>query len=150
MGYLTDLSINVIIKENRISEFKEEIKRQNNRNYNINDWFNYYDDISVNDSGEIEFADYYRKVYQGEEFAKWLAPFVEKGEINCNGEESGDVWRISFDGNGNYKIEEANFIWIEDMNTLSKIKGLHELFNESSNGNKTSMDDFLGWIEDKI
>jgi len=112
MGYYTQLAMDVGIKEDKIEQFKKAIKRQLARvKADPEYWFAYYADISVDEYGTILFEDYYRKIYDVEKFAKWLAKFVEKGYIYGYGEEAEDVWRICFDGKGNFEIQEARFVW---------------------------------------
>ena len=79
MGYYTQLAMDVGIREDKIEQFKKAIKRQLARvKADPEYWFAYYADISVDEYGTILFEDYYRKIYDVEKFAKWLAKFVEK------------------------------------------------------------------------
>lgn len=115
MGYYTEIVVDVRVKKEMIRKFKAEIRRKTQLLKRDNDWFkhwfSYYSDISVNKGREITFEEYLRKMFSVEEFAEWLAKFVEEGYIYGYGEVPEDVWRIYFDGKGNYCIQVATFVW---------------------------------------
>ena len=105
MGYYTAISVKLKVREGKIEEIRREIERmkrlaQTARGY---EWFRYYDDIAVDDDGWIGFSEYYRNICQHEELAEWLAPYVEQGIIECHGDAPRDIWRIYFDGSGNFQ-----------------------------------------------
>ena len=132
MGYNTNIIVDVEVKEDKIEEFRKAIEEQLKQlEADGNHWFGYYADIEVEDDGRIVFEDYWRKFYEEDAFAEWLAPYVAEGHIWCYGEEPGDVWAIHFDGKGNYRIEEAAIVWEEEKEALYKIRELSKKTGKS-------------------
>ena len=113
MGYYTLLYVNLSAKRDEIERIRQEIERMKKlaRDDKRYEWFTYYDDISVDDDGCIDFLDCRKKLYEYDKLAEWLTPFVEEGNIECHGDDPLDIWRIHFDGNGHFQIQDARIEW---------------------------------------
>jgi|GEM_PF-3663436 len=113
MGYYTQICINLRVKREKIDEFRSRInelkEKINDGTLPLDHWFWWYEDIIVAEDGKIEFVDYNRKWYDGEEFYNFIKDYVEQGFIEGYGEEFGDMWRVDFDGKGNFECQVAAF-----------------------------------------
>ena len=94
MGYYTTVFVDVRIPQDKIEAFHKEVNRIKDainraEKYGeecLDEWFNYYWDISINDGGYIEFEEAHRKWYEEEKFYDWLLQFNPQGSIILIGE----------------------------------------------------------------
>ena len=123
MGYYTNLEIDVKVKPEAVDKFKEDIyKLRAEADKDGLHWFNYYYDLWINKDRSIKFDDYERKFYFHEQFASWLAKYVEEGYIYCKGEDPEDIWCIYFDGKGKWYEREAITLYYDVNASKSAIK----------------------------
>ena len=64
-------------------------------------------------NGEIEIGECYLTIYEKEKWAPILAKYV-KGEMTVYGDMPGDIWKIVWDGRGNYKYYQGHIEFIEE------------------------------------
>jgi hypothetical protein len=129
VGYYTEIDVNLRVKGDKLEEFNKQLKILRDTGDNES-WFSYYDDISITNDREIEFDEYNRKFYDADEFANWISEFVEKGYIDCYGEDS-SLWRLEFDGCGNWNDMQSVIVYVP-QDTLWK-----ELTVRNTNGSPT-------------
>ncbi|MBI4659758.1 MAG: hypothetical protein HY735_13035 [Verrucomicrobia bacterium] len=100
MGYYSYLGIELQVKEGLEVEFLEALAKQR-RHCEENDL---RDGVLLDElrlvGRELTYDDFWCKWGDGLEFARFLAPFVETGNLRFEGED-GERWGYHFDGNGN-------------------------------------------------
>lgn len=115
MGYYTEVQVGLRVKKEKQDAFQEEIKKLHQE---TPDWWGHYSDLRLDANGNILFDTYSRKWYDEEKLYEFLAPYVEKENfVIGQGEACGDYWRVLFDGEGKYKMQEPVFA-DEDMKRL--------------------------------
>ena len=105
MGYYTKIDDLPTIKKDKIKEAKEILTK-------TKVIIDYYEDLEIDELGNVMFSDYNRKMYDIDEFAQALAPFTDESRMSCTGEE-GEMWSIAFDGKGLWKEQKAVISWVD-------------------------------------
>jgi hypothetical protein len=93
----------------------QEMKEKLDKGKNV-DWFSYYSDIEIDDEGNIDFVESYRKWYEQEKFYDFIKDFVEEGNIAGQGDEFLDIWKVVFDGKGSWKMQGIEFVDEKEVN----------------------------------
>ena len=120
MGYDTTVDMDLIVREDKFEEFKIELERiKDDRHHNKEDeWFSYYYDLVVDSDRSLWFTDsIVRHFYEEEKFCEWIAPYVEEGQIECEGED-GSHWMHGFDGNSGWKEYNGSLVYTEIIKTV--------------------------------
>lgn len=122
MGYYTEIDIALKANKNKIAELRQKIEalKRKAQTGKGAEWFFYYGDIRITEDNSIEFTEYSRKWYEEEQFYNFIKDFVEEGFIQGHGEVMDDVWRVVFDGKGNWKMQTFQFVDVPDE-TFDKI-----------------------------
>ena len=104
MGYNSEISHELTIKPILLEEFKQAVKERiemfMEKDDNIVDYF--LGELTIGHDGKLEWDEIYAKHYGDEEFAQFIAQFVEQGYLRFVGED-GERWGYWFDGNGGVK-----------------------------------------------
>ena len=103
MGYYS--TIQETPKIELINEFRIELERLNNLGYDETpEFWHYWEDIFVDDNGQIDFEEYNFKAYEEVEFVKWLNQFKPSGTLRLQGEE-GEYWGYEFQDGKIYELD---------------------------------------------
>jgi len=96
MGYDSDLTGSLEVKQDKLNEFKEEVRLLKGM-ANPPWWTNYFlDDMKIDEDGIIEYDDYYGTWYESSEWAKWIKDYIRDTEIVFIGEDS-ERWGFKFE-----------------------------------------------------
>ena len=94
MGYYS--TIQETPKIELIEEFKWEVEGfKNDDEIKTPEFWDYWEDIFVDDNGQIDFEEYNFKAYEEVDFVKWLNKFKPSGTLRLQGEE-GEFWGYEF------------------------------------------------------
>ena len=110
MSYYTTVSVNLSVKPDKIEAFQQCLEEIRNVTDSDSHWFRCYNDLSVDEEGNLQFEEDYRRWYDGERFYNLVKEFVDGGDITGYGEEFEDYWRIVFDGCGGWKRQKPVFV----------------------------------------
>ncbi len=108
MGYYSTMEQSVRVKKDKLEAFKDALKTTNDDRIN---WM--LETFFVNDEGWIDCEDWNAKWNEDEALMKFLAPFLEAGDITFVGED-GERWGYRFDGKGGIKRLMCEINWIEN------------------------------------
>jgi hypothetical protein len=105
MGYNSEIIPELRVNPALFEEFKHAVKKRTEaparkRDDDLVDCF--FGDMEIGHEGRLEWDEIYGKHYGDEEFAQFIAPFVEQGYLRFLGED-GERWGYWFDGNGGVK-----------------------------------------------
>lgn len=103
MGYYSTMEMGLEIKESMVEDFLEEVEKRKKEDCDLSNFF--LADLSLDEDRGISFPEYFGKWYGDEEFAKFVAKYVEEGRLTFTGED-GEKWGYFFDGRGNVKLIE--------------------------------------------
>ncbi len=96
MGYYSTIDIGVELKNQK--GFWEAVEQKKKSEPNSELVMFFLKNLIRNDYGQIYFKEYTSKFY-GEQFIKFIKPFVTSGEVKFTGED-GMQWGYYFDGEG--------------------------------------------------
>lgn len=104
MGYYSQIEMDVTIKPDKVEKFEKELKSLKEISAKERShWFDWFNDIEIDDKGTLTLTEYNRKWYDPENLYDFLKDYVEDGSfIQGQGEEFGDIWRVIFK-RGKYK-----------------------------------------------
>lgn len=112
MGYYSEMDFAGKLKPNKVEELKKkikEIKEKSKKSKKLEGFYWYFLEdamITKNENGWwIDWDDYDGKWYFDEEFAKFIAPYVENQDMIFHGED-GETWGYRFQ-DGKILILEA-------------------------------------------
>jgi hypothetical protein len=112
MGYYTTIEVSLAVKPGKKKEFEETVASlREGKVSGEYAWLDRYQDMELDGEGCLQFQEYFRKFYDAGSLAGFLSPYVNAGEIRCWGEDTEDIWRIVFDGQGNHEIQDGRIVY---------------------------------------
>lgn len=112
MGYGTSTSWDVCLKkELNVEEIRKKIEEWKKNTKDADKDWHYWDDLELADDGEFTLNEYYMNGLGGERLkllCDFIAPLVMKDcEIEMQGDDSHDLSRVTFDGEGGWVFEDG-------------------------------------------
>lgn len=109
MGYestIEEVSVRIKFDSIPIVQVQLDKYKHNGKGFDRQLFMGYFFDVmTVDDDGNIEFDEYCGKWYESDDFAHWLAQYCTKGELVFVGEDN-TRWGYYFDGKRSlYQLE---------------------------------------------
>lgn len=114
MGYYSTMGGCLRVWEDKRVVFEEAIEVFR-REHSGKKMSRFFEEMTISDDRWIEYDESTGKWYGDDEFAKFIAPFVEDGRLSFIGDDN-ERWEYRFDGEGNVFFSE--FIRVEDKEKM--------------------------------